>query len=603
MVNKRWGRFSLRTLVLRMSKGSTFILGISAFYHDAAACLLKDGVIIAAIHEERITRKKHDERFPINSIEFCLKEAKISINEIDMVAYYEKPILKFDRILGTFINSAPHGFIPFKMGIKSWMKEKLWVSSVIKKKLGYKGEIKFCKHHESHAAASYFTSAFDSAAFLTIDGVGEKATTTFGVAEGNKLTTLKEIHFPHSIGLLYSAFTYYCGFKVNSGEYKLMGLAPYGEPKYVNVIKERLIDIKDDGSFILNMEYFAFNRSLKMINENFCLLFGQPVRDIGDDLTVFYKDIAASIQKVTEEVVMGLAREVKRVTGQSNLCLSGGVALNCVVNGVLQRANFFENCWVNPAAGDGGSAMGAALLIWNQYFNNSMEPRVDLLSSHSYLGSSYSLEEIKNTLMQFDVEYHQLNEEELIKRVASLLQEKAVVGWFSGRSEFGPRALGNRSILASPNFEDMQKHLNLKIKKREGFRPFAPIVMEEYASEWFELRGSSKSMLFTCQCKQPEKIPSCVHVDKSSRVQTLSEEDNQRLYQLLEECRVRSGVPVLINTSFNVRGEPIVNTPDEAIRCFFNTDMDVLVLGEMFILKKEQSLKNKTRFTVAYELD
>jgi len=580
-----------------------YILGISAFYHDSAACLLQDGKVIAACHEERFTRIKHDENLPINAVDFCLEEANISIDDIYCIAYYEKPILKFDRILNTFIKTVPKGFIPFKMALKSWLKEKLWVQSIIKNKLNFKGEIKFCKHHESHAASSYFSSPFQEAAFLTIDGVGEKATTTFGVAKDNKLTTLKEIQFPHSLGLLYSAFTYYCGFKVNSGEYKLMGLAPYGKPVYTDVIKEYLIHMQPDGSFTLNMDYFGFEYSLKMINQKFCNLFGAAERLPHEDMTDFYKNIAASIQKVTEEILIDLAQHVKSVTQQENICLAGGVALNCVANSVLQHSNIFKNYWVYPASGDGGTAVGAALLVWHQHLNNIKTPQKDLLQNHSYLGPDYSNEEVIEELNKHGIKYTELTEKELIDKTAELIRNKSVVGWFAGKSEFGPRALGNRSILASPHFEDMQKHLNLKIKKREGFRPFAPIVMEEHAQDWFDMTQPSKTMLFTYPCKQAAKIPSCAHVDNSARVQTINGEDNKKIHTLLNACYAKTGIPILINTSFNVRGEPIVNSPIDAIRCFFNTDMDVLVLENALILKEEQSPENTAKFITEYELD
>jgi carbamoyltransferase len=580
-----------------------YIIGISAFYHDAAACILKDGKIIAACHEERFTRIKHDENLPVNAINFCLKQANININEVDYIAYYEKPILKFDRILNTFIKTVPKGFIPFKMALKSWLKEKLWVSSVIKKKLNYKGEIKFCKHHESHAASAYFTSEFNESAFLTIDGVGEKATTTYGIAKDNKLTTLNEIHFPHSLGLLYSAFTYYCGFMVNSGEYKLMGLAPYGKPIYIDLIKAHLIQIKPDGSYTLNMEYFGYEYSLKMITSKFCALFGNKARLADDEMTDFYKNVAASIQKVTEEVILSLAKHVKTVSQQKNLCLAGGVALNCVANSVLQSANIFKNIWVYPASGDGGTAVGAALLIWHQHLNNPKQLSLDDLTNHSYLGPDFNNHEIITLLDEHSIQFHQCNENELIEKVANLISNKAVVGWFAGKSEFGPRALGNRSILASPVFNGMQQHLNIKIKKREGFRPFAPIVMEEYANEWFDLPNHSKSMLFTYPCIQPEKIPSCVHVDNSARVQTINKHDNKKIHLLLDACYKKTGIPVLINTSFNVRGEPMVNSPFDAISCFFNTDMDVLVMEDILMLKKEQSTELATKFLKHYELD
>lgn len=585
-----------------MSK-TVYILGLSAFYHDSAACLLKDGEIVAASAEERHTRKKHDASFPLHAAEFCLKEQGISIQDIDYVAYYEKPILKFDRLLETFIKSAPKGFIPFRMAMKAWLKEKLWVPSVIKKKLNYKGEIKYCKHHESHAASAYFTSAFDESAFLTIDGVGERATTTFGLARNNTLTTLKEMNFPHSLGLFYSAFTYYCGFKVNSGEYKLMGLAPLGQPKYVEKITKHLIQINPDGSYVLNMRYFTYEYSLRMIGKQFSELFGKPPRKEESDIESFYKDVASSVQKVTEEIVLRLAKQVKQETKSENLCLAGGVALNCVANGLLERAKIFKNIWIQPAAGDSGTAIGAALLVWHQYLNKPKLPQEDKLAVHSYLGPSETSEEVEKILKRHKVNFHRPPEDELIPSVAKLLDNKSVVGWFEGRMEFGPRALGNRSIFASPVYQDMQRHLNLKIKMREGFRPFAPIVIREYASDWFEIEGDSKSMLYTYTCKQPEKIPACVHTDNSSRIQTLRKEDNPRVYDLLAEFHTLTDCPVLINTSLNVRGEPIVCTAEDALKCFFNTGMDALVLESYLILKSEQSDTVNLKMNTPYELD
>jgi len=587
-----------------MGNKAIYILGISAFYHDSAACLLKDGVVVHAVAEERLTRVKHDSSFPKQAIQSCLDSEEITVSEINYIAYYEKPILKFDRILNTFLNVAPRGFIPFKMAIKSWLKEKLWVVSVIRKETGYKGEIKFCKHHESHAAASYFTSGFKHAAFLTIDGVGESATTTWGVANDNFIETKQEIHYPHSLGLLYSAFTYYCGFKVNSGEYKLMGLAPFGKPKYSGLIKENLITIEDDGSFKLNMQYFSYSYSLKMINQKFCNLFGHPARDEESEITQFYKDVASSIQKVTEELVMLMAAYVKQESKMENLCLAGGVALNCVTNGLLQKSGIYKKIWIQPASGDSGTALGAALLVWHQYLRKPKEPQFDSLHLHSYLGPQSKPGESEGLLQDHHIIYEKPEPAELSKRMAHLLNQKGVIGWFEGKHEFGPRALGNRSIFASPVFKDMQRHLNLAIKKREGFRPFAPIVMEEYANQWFEMSApASSSMLYTFPCRQPDKIPSCVHVDNSSRAQTLNKNDNARVYDLLNEFYKISGYPVLINTSFNVRGEPIVCYAIDAIKCFFNTDMDALVLEEFLIIKKDQPDSISSKFTTSYELD
>jgi len=586
-----------------MSEKPIYILGISAFYHDSAACLLKDGKVIAAASEERFTRKKHDSSLPKNAIKFCLEFESIVINDINFIAWYEKPILKFDRILNTFIKSAPRGFVPFRMAMRSWLKEKLWISSVIKKELGFKGNIKYCKHHESHAASAFFTSTFDEAAFLTIDGVGETATTTFGHASGNKIKTHKEIHFPHSLGLLYSAFTYYCGFKVNSGEYKLMGLAPFGKPIYVDIIKENLVKIHDDGSFELNMKYFSYEYSLKMINQKFCELFGYPARTGESTIPQFYKDVAISIQKVTEELVMLMATHAKRITGMENLCLAGGVALNCVANGLLQKSGKFREIWIQPAAGDSGTAIGAALLLWHQYLDNPKVNQADDLYLHSFLGPANSKADVEILLERFNVTYERPDFDILIQRVAEMLNNKKVVGWFDGRMEFGPRALGNRTILASPGFPDMQRHLNLAIKKREGFRPFAPIVLAEHANEWFELGSKSKAMLYTFPCTQPDKIPACVHVDDSSRAQTVHKSDNPKIHQLLNEFHRISGFPVLINTSLNVRGEPIVCTAEDAIKCFFNTDMDAMVIEGYLIIKENQTESGLSNQITTYELD
>ncbi len=578
-----------------------YTLGISAFYHDSAACLLVDGVVLAAAQEERFTRIKQDASFPKKAIEYCLSQAGITIDNIDAVAYYEKPILKFDRLLSTYVNHAPKGFLSFKMAMKSWLKEKLWIPNIIKKELKYKGEVFFTHHHESHAASAYYTSEYQSTAFLTVDGVGEYATTTYGVAKGNELTTLGEIHFPHSLGLLYSAFTYYCGFKVNSGEYKLMGLAPYGKPKYTDLIKEKLVKIREDGSIQMNMDYFSYEYALKMITPKFEEVFGSPTRKPESEMTQFYKDVAASIQVVTEEIVLKLAAFVKKKTGESNLCMAGGVALNCVANGKLQEEGVFDNVWVPSAAGDAGGALGAALLVWHEHLKQPKKTINNDLLTNSYLGVSFENKSIQKVLDEYSLNYEQPHNNELVNHVAEQLANKKIIGWFQGRMEFGPRALGARSILASPVFEDMQQHVNLKIKKREGFRPFAPLVIEEKAEDWFDMPPSSKSMLYTYQCKQPKKIPACVHVDQSSRVQTLAKNDQPKLYALLEAFEKITACPVLINTSFNVRGEPIVCTPLDAIQCFFSTDMDVLVLGDFVLLKEIQ--KNQPQLIKDYALD
>lgn len=578
-----------------------YILGISAFYHDSAACLLKDGLPIAAAQEERFTRIKHDDSIPVNAVNYCLKEAKIDINQVDCLAYYEKPILKFDRVLTTYIESAPKSFLAFKSAMKSMLTKKLWVPNQLKKHLGFKGEVNYVNHHESHAASACFTAPFHKSAFLTIDGVGEWATTTMGTVDKTKITTTKEIHFPHSVGLLYSAFTYYCGFRVNSGEYKLMGLAPYGEPKYAELIKSEIVLIRPDGSIKLNMKHFAFNSGFKMISDSFCKVFGQPERNPDSEFTQFYKDVARSIQDVLEEIVLLLAQHVKTTTGEENLCFAGGVALNCVANGKLLNSGTFKNIWIQPAAGDAGGALGAALLV---HYHNNPNKRLETpneLQYNTYLGSSFNESEVKKVLEERELVYHHIKDKDQAEYLAKLISKKQVIGWFKGRMEFGPRALGARSILASPVFEDMNSYVNLKIKKRESFRPFAPLVKADKAFEWFDIDNESKTMLFTYTCKQPEKIPSCVHVDNSARVQTLSIKDNPKLYGLLDEVEKEMGCPVLINTSFNVRGEPIVNSPIDAIRCFFNTEMDVLVLEDFILLKSEQPLALTKN--IEFELD
>lgn len=581
---------------------SMYILGISAFYHDSSACLLKDGVIVAAAAEERFTRIKHDNSFPSHAVAYCLESQGITSSDISYVAYYEKPILKFDRIFQNNIKSAPFGFWHFKKSILSWVSKKLWVASIIKKKLKYKGEIKYCQHHESHAASAYYTSPFTESAFLIIDGVGEKATTTYGICKGNKIQTLGEIQFPHSLGLLYTAFTYYCGFKVNSGEYKLMGLAPYGTPKFADIIRDNLINLNKDGSYTLNMKYFQYESGLRMINNEFCKLFGQAARKPESEMTDFYKDMAASIQLVLEEGLIHIANGVKERTKQSNLCYSGGVALNCVANAKLKSEGIFDEIWIQPASGDSGTCIGAALQVHYQALENEYIDQPDQLNQHSYLGPSYTNIEVQEVLKTLKVPYITLNDSELATFIANKVNEKAVVGWFQGRMEFGPRALGNRSILASPLFADMQQHLNLKIKKREGFRPFAPIILREKAQEWFDSVESSSSMLYTYQCKQMDKIPSCVHVDGSSRVQTLDNTDNPLLHQLISEFDHLSGCPVLINTSFNERGEPVVCSPLDALKCFINTEMDIVVLGNI-VINKEELKEDYTALKSKYEAD
>tara|TARA_Y100000782_G_C10180144_1_gene263688 strand:+ start:1763 stop:3538 length:1776 start_codon:yes stop_codon:yes gene_type:complete len=573
-----------------------YILGISAYYHDSAACLLYNGTIVAAIAEERLTRIKHDESLPIQAIELCLNQAGITIDEVDAVVFYEKTFIKFERILETFVKAAPFGFIPFQKALKSWLKEKLWIPSNIRKELNYKGKLYFTDHHESHAASACFTAPFTSGAYLVMDAVGEKATTSFGIFENGKLEVLGLQEFPNSIGMLYSAFTYYCGFKVNSGEYKLMGLAPYGEPKYVELIENYLVKIQDDGSIELNMRYFHFHRGLKMINAKFEALFGQKARKPESEITTFYKDVAASIQKVTEHIILKMVKHTHTVTGAKNLCLSGGVALNCVANQKIDELELFENIWIQPAAGDAGGALGAALAI-----HAHLGGQTPITWHPPYLGSSFREEQIIEATKRYDLKIIPLGQNELVSKTAELLANQKSLGWFQGCDEWGPRALGNRSILASPVHPEMQKRLNLQIKKREDFRPFAPVVLEEKAKDWFEINHPIPYMQFTVQCKQPEKIQACVHVDGSSRVQTINQQQNDKLHALLQEMDRLTGVPVLINTSFNQRGEPIVHTPEDAIRCFLSTEMDALVLGNVLIIKSEQD--QLKQLEVNYALD
>lgn len=581
-----------------------YALGISAFFHDSAACLLKDGNIVAAAEEERFSRKKHDSSFPAMAIAFCLKEANISMAEISMIVFYEKPFLKFDRILNSIKDTAPLGFNFFRKSIKSWIHTKLWIPTIIKNELSYEGEIIFCEHHEAHAAGTFFTSPFEESAIITIDGVGEKACTTIGIGVKNKVTILKEQHYPHSFGLFYSAFTQYCGFKVNSGEYKLMGLAPYGKPIYKDLILEKIISISSQGEVNLNLDYFSFEKGESTINDRFCQLFKHPIRNEKDEMDQFYCDIAASVQEITDEFLLTISTYAKQITGKNNLCLSGGVALNCKANGRLLKEQIFDNVWIQPAAGDGGGALGAAFVGWYHYLKNDRIFIENSPKKQVYLGSSYSETEIKKVLNDFKIKYTVLNDDDLCKKSAQCLSEKKIVGWFQGKMEFGPRALGNRSILASPLFADMKQYVNKKIKLREGFRPFAPVVLEELASDWFSISESSKYMLFTFDSNKKAEIPSCIHEDSTARVQTISKEDNPLFYKLISEFNLLSNAPVLINTSFNVRGEPIVESPLNALKCFFQTDMDVLVMGNLLI-EKEANLNVDIELTqkTNYELD
>lgn len=582
----------------------SYILGISAFYHDSAACLLKNGKIIAAAQEERFTRKKHDPSFPKKAIDFCLKECEIDIESIELIVFYEKPFLKFDRIINSIQSNTPFGFSFFRKSIKSWTKTKLWIPAIIKKELAFTGKILFSEHHEAHAAGAFFSSPFSESAIVTIDGVGEKACTTIGVGENNAVRIIKEQHYPHSFGLLYSAFTQYCGFKINSGEYKLMGLAPYGKPLYKKLILEHFVTISDQAEIQLNLKYFSFDKGKTTINKAFCNVLGELARKPGEEMTSFYCDIASSIQSITEDFLVELLRYTKKITKSENVCLSGGVALNCKANGELLTKDIFKNVWVQPASGDSGAAVGAAFVGWYHYLKNERTYIDNTLPEQAYLGIRYSNDAIEAVLKEHQIDYSLVNDKELCEEVSDQLKGKKIIGWFQGKMEFGPRALGNRSILASPLYSDMKKHVNMRIKKREGFRPFAPIVLEEKAKDWFLDSISSKYMLFTFRSDKKEKIPSCIHEDGTARVQTLSSEENPLLHQLISSFEDKTSCPVLINTSFNVRGEPIVASPLDALRCFFQTEMDLLVLGNYIIYKeRNRNVSETLSKQIQYELD
>jgi carbamoyltransferase len=601
------------------------ILGISAFYHDSAACLVRDGKIIAAAQEERFTRKKHDFRFPHDAIKYCLEEAGIKGEGLDYVAFYDKPFQKFDRLLLTYLTYAPKGIASFIMAMPLWLKQKLWIKDLISKELNYKGKIIFPEHHESHAASAFFPSPYDEAAFLTMDGVGEWTTSSYGTGKNNKIEIIGEMHFPHSIGLLYSAFTYFTGFRVNSGEYKLMGLAPYGEPVYVDLIKEKLIDLKEDGSFKMNMKYFNYCAGLTMTNNNFADLFGGPARKAESKITQREMDIARSIQEVTEEIMIKMVNHVHKATGMKNLVLAGGVALNCVGNGRVLREGPFENIWIQPAAGDAGGALGAALFTWHQYLNNDRKPNgVKDSQNATYLGPSFSNEEIESFLKSEAIPYKYYSDQALNEKVAEIIATENVVGWFQGRMEFGPRALGGRSIIGDARSPKMQSVMNLKIKFRESFRPFAPTVLREEVSNYFDLDVGSPYMLLVADVKKElwkkssgdgltgldklkverSTIPAVTHVDYSARIQTVEKEDNPNYHGVINEFFKNTGCPVIINTSFNVRGEPIVCTPQDAFKCFMRTNMDYLVLGNFLMDKKEQkALEHDIDWQAEYELD
>lgn len=610
------------------------ILGISAYYHDAAACLVIDGKIIAAAQEERFTRKKHDSNFPNNAIAYCLSEAKCTSKDIDYVVFYDKPFLKFERLLETYIAFAPRGFKSFATSLPIWLKDKLFQKSVITDALNnlwgkngkWEEKLLFSEHHFSHAASAFFPSPFERAAVLTMDGVGEWTTTSLAVGKGHELSVYKEIHFPHSVGLLYSAITYYTGFKVNSGEYKVMGLAPYGTPKYTKLIKDHLIDIKEDGSFALDMSYFDYCTGLTMTNEKFNALFDGPPRKQESTLTQREMDLAASIQVVVEEVVIKLAKGVAKTTGENNLCLAGGVALNCVANGKLLREKVFERLWIQPAAGDAGGALGAALGAYHVMLNQprKISSGIDAMKG-SYLGPEFSQQDISDRLTRCGAVFETLSDDEVVEHIAQALANGEAVGWMNGRMEFGPRALGSRSIIADPRSPTMQKLLNLKVKYRESFRPFAPSVLCEDVSHWFEIEGDSPYMLLVADVIKEKRremtmeeqslfgieklniprseIAAVTHVDYSARVQTVHKETNPRYYLLIKRFKELTGCPVIINTSFNVRGEPIICTPEDAFRCFMGTGLDVLAVGNALLRKPEQSHALAADYKVEYELD
>jgi len=587
------------------------ILGISAFYHDSAACLVRDGIIAAAAQEERFTRRKHDADFPAHAVRFCVQEQGLSPEDLDYVVFYDKPFLTFERLLETYLTYAPRGFRSFLTSMPVWIKQKLWTRELIKERLNYTGTVLFAEHHESHAAAAFYPSPFQEAAILTLDGVGEWATASFGVGRDNCVTLDSELHFPHSLGLLYSAFTYYAGFKVNAGEYKLMGLAPYGRPIFRDLILKELVDLKEDGSFHMNMAYFNYCAGLTMTNRRFDELFGAPPRRRETPLTGHYMDVAASVQAVTEEIMLRCVRHVHRKTGQKNLCLAGGVALNCVANGRVLREGPFERIWIQPAAGDAGSALGAALLVWHRYCGSPRHADGARDSQQaSRLGPSYDDAAINSFLRERGISHSALDDEELSAWVAGLIADGKVIGWFQGRMEFGPRALGSRSIIGDARSSVMQELMNRKIKFRESFRPFAPSVLQEDAGRYFDLSTESPYMLLVAPVakgvRRPlttdeaarsgmellktarSEIPAVTHVDYSARVQTVAREEDPLYYDLLAAFKKQTGCGVIINTSFNVRGEPIVCTPEDAFRCFMRTHMDALVLGRCLLLKEEQ---------------
>ena len=611
----------------------TSILGISAFYHDSSATLLKDGEIIAAAQEERFTRIKHDSSFPHNSIISVLKIGNTSLSEVDYIIFYEKPFLKFERLLETYVAFAPKGFKQFTKSMPIWLSEKLFQKKLLKdnlklidKKFRIEKKLMFSEHHFSHAASAFYPSPFKEAIILTADGVGEWATTTVAIGINNKLEIVKEIHFPHSLGLLYSAFTYFTGFKVNSGEYKLMGLAPYGNPIFVDEIKKKLIDIKEDGSFRLNQDYFNYSTGLTMTNEKFNNIFGiKPRKNEIEPINQIHMDIAASIQKVTEEVILLITKSLRKEFKIPNLCLAGGVALNCVANGKILESKIFDKIWIQPASGDAGGSLGAALALWyNEFKNSRLLPKEDNMQG-SYLGPEYSNEQIKNDLDKLGARFEILDDDDLIDRTTDDLKNDKAIGWFQGRMEFGPRALGNRSIIGNPQSENMQKNLNLKVKFRESFRPFAPSILLDDAPEWFNIDEKSPYMLLVSKIKDEKKIkmtdkekklfgidklnikrskvPAVTHVDYSARIQTVDEQINIKYAKLLKKFKEKTDCPMIVNTSFNIRGEPIVNTPNDAYRCFMGTNLDRLAIGNCYLLKENQNLDLIKDYKSKFKLD
>jgi carbamoyltransferase len=610
----------------------TAILGISAFYHDSAAALIIDGEIIAAAQEERFTRKKHDPSYPVNAINYCLSEAGLSLAQVDHIAFYDKPFLKFERLLETYVAFAPKGFQSFSMAMPVWLREKLFLKHMLIKEIKKidksfdSNKLMFGEHHFSHAASAFYASPFEEAVVLTLDAVGEWATTTVSIGKGHKLDIVKEIHFPHSLGLLYSAFTYYTGFRVNSGEYKVMGLAPYGKPKYKDLILEKLIDLKEDGSFRLNQSYFNYATGLTMVNQKFANLFDEPIRKPDTDkLAQFHMDIAASLQAVTEEVVLTITRSLSKEYNIPNLCMAGGVALNCVANGKILRDKSFKDIWIQPAAGDAGGALGGALAVWHKELNKPRKINPNDAMRGSYLGPSYEQNSIETELSDCGAKFDSVTEDEMIEKTSQALADGKAVGWFQGRMEFGPRSLGNRSILGDPRSETMQKTLNLKVKYRESFRPFAPSVLREDVTEWFELDYDTPYMLLVADVRKDKRIemtteeeslfgidklnikrssiPAVTHVDYSARIQTVHKETNPIYHALITKFKEKTGCSVVINTSFNVRGEPIVCTPKDAFKCFMGTELDLLIVGNCVLRKEEQDKPLVEDYKDKYELD